>query len=84
MSQTNGAYGLEYDVRNGRVQGIWLKNGRYVAPYKPSKYGGWDKCSGEYTPKQMTKKLYNHDIYLPGPGGTSDPSSYLYDKFVYG
>ena len=54
-------YGHEVAVNEkGKVEYAVSKDGqRTVYPYKWSKYGGWDNCSGEYTPEQLRRKIKN-------------------------
>ena len=69
--QVTGAYGCEFVTNNkGRVVGAWCPprashelGSQYRRPFKPSKYGGWDECVGEYTPEQIRRKMYEHTLH---------------------
>lgn len=53
------------DDETGKVHHAVNYNSENVVtlyPYKPSKYGGWDNCSNEYTYKYIREKERNGTV----------------------
>ena len=58
-------YGMELVLDDkGRVKGAvvegvgQLGESMFKYAYEPCKDGGWDNCSGDYTPEQARRKIY--------------------------